>query len=327
MIKSQLRFFVSIGIIVILTASGCSLLPGKATPPPLPPTADAPAGDVPSAPNPALIQHLTKPTSGNKAVANAHDNDESATFAEKSVRSGDEFRINRFERPFTATDMNYLPHIDIVGMSMTQDDEWFYVQIKVVGLDAQTGNLSGLYGVEFDLNVDGKTEILVLAQGPLGKDWTTDGVTVYADTNGDIGGLSSKPDDIYTGNGYETILFDSGVGQDPDAAWARSNSDNFVVELAFKKELMKDYPTWMWNPLASDHKLDPTTFYYNDTLTEARAGSPTKGNVNYPLKELAGFDNTCRVPANFEPNGSEPMGCGVSKQNDVEFTPGSGYPQ
>jgi hypothetical protein len=100
------------------------------------------------------------PGSSSDAVANAHDNDESKSFEERNVLVGDEFRINRFERPFTADTMEYLPQIDIVGMSMTQDENWYYVQIKVVGADPATGELSGLYGVEFDLNVDGKTESL-----------------------------------------------------------------------------------------------------------------------------------------------------------------------
>jgi hypothetical protein len=262
-------------------------------------------------------------------IANAHDNEESATSDQKTVQNGDEFRINRFERPFTANDMEYLPQVDIVGMSMSKDDTWYYVQIKVAGVDPATGELNGTYGVEFDLNVDGKTEILLLAKGPNSSEWTTDGVSAYVDNNGDIGGVSSRPDDIYTGNGYETLVFDSGKGEDPDAAWVRSSKDNSVIEIAFKQETLRDFPKWMWSVFASANPVDPAKFYFNDTYTEARAGSPIRGNENYPLKELAGFDNTCRVPANFEATGSEPMGCQVGKpQEDLEFTPGTGgYPQ
>jgi hypothetical protein len=323
-------FFVSLTMLVVFAATACGLpaLPGSApatqpaTQPPaaVPPTT---AAEQPS-PAPAAIQHVIQPGSGVTAIANAHDNDESTTFAEKTIRGGDEFRINRFERPFTAPDMEYLPQIDIVGMSMTKDDTFYYVQIKLAGVNPATGELDGIYGVEFDLNIDGKTEVMILAQGPFTSEWTTNGVTVYADKNGDIGGTSSKPDDIYAGNGYETILFDSGKGEDPDFAWARGSSGNGVVELAFKIEGLKDYKTWMWNPLASANPLDPTKFYFNDTLTEQRAGSPVKGE-NYPVKELAGFDNTCRVPAGFEATGSEPMGCSVQgPQKDLDF---SGYPQ
>ena len=259
----------------------------------------------------------------------------SKNFEERNVQSGDEFRINRFERPFTAETMDYLPHIDIVGMSMTEDADWYYIQIKVVGTDPATGELSGLYGVEFDLTLDGKTEFLFLAQGPVGSEWTAQGVSMHADLNGDIGGTSSRPDDIYSGDGYETKVYDSGQvlvadqGGDPDLGWVRGSTQTNVVEIALKKAVLKDYPKWLWNPLASAYPLDPTKFYFNDTFTLERAGSPTKGEF-YPLKELAGFDNTCRVPAGFQPDGSEPLGCSVAvqKQRDLEFAaPGSGYPQ
>ncbi len=320
MYRTRVKLFISLGIIVIFTAT-CGFPSAQATDTPPPPT-------FPPEPSPVVIQHLTHPEAGVEAIANAHDNEESETFTEKSARNGDEFRINRFERPFTANDMEYLPHIDIVGMSMTKDDTWYYVQIKLAGVDPQTGEMSGIYGVEFDLNIDGKTEILLLANGPLGPDWTTDGVTAYVDNNGDIGGVSSRPDDIYTGNGYETIVFDSGQGDDPDAVWARASKDNAIVEIAFKQETLRDFPKWMWNPLASANPLDPTKFYFNDTFTEERAGSANRGSEYYPVKELAAFDNTCRVPANFEATGSEPMGCQVAQQEDLDFEQGGagGYP-
>lgn len=332
MSKSHMMSFVSLIVIMSFLITSCGLpIPGgggSATEPPTQAPQEAPAtSTTASEPGPAAIQHVMQPGSGSTQIANAHDNEESKSFSEKSVRAGDDFRINRFERPFTANDMEYLPHIDIVGMSMTKDDTWYYVQIKLAGADPATNEMSGIYGVEFDLNVDGKTEILLMAQGPIGKDWTTNGVTVYVDNNGDIGGVSSRPDDIYTGNGYETIIFDSGKGDDPDAAWARANPENGIVEIAFKQATLRDFPKWMWNPLASAYPLDPTKFYFNDTFTLERAGSPVKGD-NYPLKALAGFDNTCRVPANFQPTGKEPMGCQIdTNQEDIPFTPGTGgYP-
>jgi hypothetical protein len=315
---------VSLAGVIALTATSCGLpsIPGVS--PTDPPPTVIPTFTIVPEPSPVVIQHLVQPSAGSEAIANAHDNEESETYEEKTIRAGDDFRINRFERPFTTPDMVYLPHIDIVGMGMTRDDTWYYVQIKLAGADPN-GELSGIYGVEYDLNVDGKTEILLMVQGPLGPEWTTDGVTAYADTNGDIGGISSRPDDIYTGNGYETIIFDSGQGDDPDAAWARANAANGIVEIAFKQETLRDFPKWMWNVFASGNPVDPTMFYFNDTLTLERAGSPVKGEY-YPVKELAAFDNTCRVPAGFQATGSEPMGCQVviEKQEDLDF---EGYPQ
>lgn len=331
--NARVRFLFSMAMITIL-ATGCGLpVPGGGggdAPAQEPPAATLPPAEPTSPPTSTAIPHLMTPGSSSDAVANAHDNDESKNFDQRNVLVGDEFRLNRFERPFTAETMEYLPHIDIVGMSMTQDDTWYYVQIKLVGTDPATGELSGQYGVELDLNVDGKTEVMALANGPIGPAWTAEGVALYADLNGDIGGTSSRPDDIYSGDGYETKVYEggqtlynaSGGETDPDLVWVRGSTTTNVVEIALKKAVFKDYPTWMWNPLASATPLDPSLFYFNDTFTEARAGSPKKGE-NYPLKELAGFDNTCRVTAGFDAKGDEPMGCAVDKQSDLNFEKGA----
>ncbi|HET6846088.1 MAG TPA: hypothetical protein VFH29_04595 [Anaerolineales bacterium] len=336
--NARVKFLLSLALMTILITSGCGLpVPGAggggggATAEQ--PAATLPPADTAAPPTSTAIPHLATPGAGSKAIANAHDNDECKTPDTKSVTVGDEFRINRFERPFTAKDMQYLPQIDIVGMSMTQDDTWYYIQMKMCGKDPATGTMSGNYGAEFDLNVDGKTEVLVLANGPIGTDWSANGVAIYADLNGDIGGASSRPDDIYTGNGYETKVYESGQtlytgggdAADPDLAWARASADTATVELAIKKTVLKDYKKWMWNPLASAYPLDPTKMYFNDTFTAERAGSARKGDANYPLNELAGFDNSCRLPANFDAKGDEPMGCNVSKQQkDIEFGGGGG---
>jgi len=325
MSRTNVKLLFSLAVIVVLTV-GCGL-PTRAPEPTQPPAAAPTLPEALSTPTSEATQvvHVMKPTAGGTAVANAHDNEECTNSDQKNVQAGDEFRINRFERPFTANDMEYLPQVDIVGMSMTKDADWYYLQIKLCGKNPTTGELDGIYGAEFDLDIKGKTQVLVLAQGPLPKEWTQTGVTVYADLNGDIGGASSRPDDIYTGNGYETKVFDAGTGEDPDLAWAHANPDSGIVEIAFKQSVLKDYQKWMWNPLASAYPLDPTKFYFNDTISEERAGSPTKGEF-YPLKELAGFDNTCRVPANFDAKGNEPMGCQVSTQTDLNFDKGGGYP-
>ncbi len=114
---------------------------------------------------PAIVHSLV-PNAGNVQVSNAHDNEESTTFDEKSVRGGDEFINNHFERPFTAHDMAYLPYIDIVDAAMTKDDNFYYVQIKLAGVDSASGGVKGYYGAEFDLDKDGRTEFLILGKAP-----------------------------------------------------------------------------------------------------------------------------------------------------------------
>jgi hypothetical protein len=306
-----------LGIAMLLQACGLPAIGAS-------PTATQPPLALTQPPAQPAVVHSVIPSTGTDQVSSAHDNEESTTFADKSVRGGDEFRINRFERPFTAGDMTYLPYIDIVDIGMSKDTNFYYVQIKLAGVDPDTKGVKGYYGVEFDLNKDGKTETLVLAKAPTGPDWTTDGVQVFVDSNGDIGGLSSKPDAVYAGNGYETKVFDSGNGSDPDLAWARFiNNSSPVVEIAFKKSALKDIPNFMFSVLASGNQVDPTKMYYNDTISEQNAGSPIKGNKYYPLKELSAYDNTCRLPAGFQPDGTEPYGCSVGGPNgDIQFVPG-----
>ena len=53
----------------------------------------------PSASAPTDIQHKITPGSGSEQLASAHDNDESINFKNKDVQSGDQFNINRYERP------------------------------------------------------------------------------------------------------------------------------------------------------------------------------------------------------------------------------------
>lgn len=321
--KSKSVLFFTRFMVVALLLQGCGLpsLGSNSTPTV---AATEPPLALTQPPAQPVIVHSLIPNTGTEQVSNAHDNEESATFDEKTVRGGDDFRINRFERPFTSVDMAYLPYVDVVDVGMTKDDNFYYVQIKLSGVDATTNGVKGFYGVEFDLDKDGKTETLVLAQAPAGSEWTTDGVKVFVDDNGDIGGLSSRPDDVYAGDGYETTVFDAGNGSDPDLAWARFlNNSAPVVEIAFKKEALKDVPNFMFSVLASDLQLDPTKMYFNDTFSEQRAGSPIKGNEFYPLNELAAFDNTCRLPAGFQPTGAEPYGCSVAgPEGTIDFIPG-----
>lgn len=307
-------------LILILSSIACNMPSGVPTQIPvrveeaatMPPVADT---ETPSpTPAPAPVVHVVSPVSGLYHESTAHDNEESATYDSKNVRFGDVFAANRFERPFTVEDMTYLPYIDIFDFEMTSDSDWYYVDVSMIGPDPVTGSVHGTYGVEFDLDVDGRAEILLLVENP-GSSWSTDHVKVYLDGNGDVGGAQSLPDIGYTGNGFETLIFDSGNGEDPDLAWAQSVvKTRGAVKFAFKKSLLRNYHTFMWSVFASKEPVDPGKFYFNDYYSEAAAGSPDKKSDFYPIKDIAAFDNSCRVPTGFKATGLEPLGCNVSIQ-------------
>ena len=77
---------------------------------------------------------------------------------------------------------------------------------------------------------------------PASTDWSTDGVQVWQDTNHDVGGAAVIVADEHPepGDGYETSVFDSGKGNDPDSAWARiSPTDPNTIQLAVKRSVLQ----------------------------------------------------------------------------------------
>ena len=259
-------------------------------------------------------EKLVKPSSGIDTVARGHDNEESTSFAQKSIKDGELYDKNRFERPFTAKDMTYIPDVDIKDFNMLKDSNFYYAQIILTGLNPQKDNVTGYYGVEMDLNLDGRSDFLIITKSPLTSDWSREGVAAYLDSNGDVGGARpTHADSSYTGDGFDAALYDSGRGPEPDMAWARAvtGPDKAIVEIAFKPSLLQNYQNYknfLFDVMASSTPLDPAKMYYSDSMSQTAAGSPIKGDY-YPLKGLSAFDNTCRIPVGFEATGSEPLGC------------------
>jgi len=73
----------------------------------------------------------------------------------------------------------------------------------------------------------------------------------------------------------------------------------------------------MWSVLSSHTAIDPAKLYYQDYFTAEQAGAANTDDPNYPIKDLAAMDNTCRVPLGFQAIGTEPLGCYV-KGRDIE---------
>ena len=113
--KSKSVLFITKFMIFALLLQACGLPSFGSNPEPTVVIATEPPLVATQPPAQPAIVHSVIPNAGSTQVSNAHDNEESTTFEEKSVRGGDDFRNNRFERPFTSVDMAYLPHIDIVA--------------------------------------------------------------------------------------------------------------------------------------------------------------------------------------------------------------------
>ena len=226
---------------------------------------------------------------------------------QKKAVGGDDYSTNRYERPFTATDMTYLPDVDLTRVEMRIQSPWVYITFEFAGPRAE-GIGQTMYGAEFDTNKDGRGEYLVWGASPPSSAWTTDGVEVLQDTNGDVGGptpqVTNAPWNL--GDGYDKKLVSSGQGADPDLAWIRQIEGGAKVQLAFKYSAIGNAPQFLWNGLADAGVRNPKWFDYNDHFTQADAGSPYPVQTTlYPLKELYALDNTCRDAYGFTPTGTE----------------------
>ncbi len=282
-----------------------------------PPQATATSAPPPPAPaSPQQPQHANIPGDLPPGKSDVHAADHVIQDMATKQRAfvGDRFTNGRFERPINANTMDvYFPYLDLTEVAFyTSDATWVYSVISVAGRDAK-GALAGKYALELDLNQDGRGEFLILVSQPASTEWSTQGVQIYRDANGDLGGVRPVLADSAGagGDGYETLIFDQGQGDDPDAAWVRlSPNDANSFQVAFKKSLLggeKTYLVGVW--AASD--LNPALFDLNDHFTHEQAGDALDSLAFYPIKGLSQLDNTCRVAIGFNPSGKEPGVCPV----------------
>ena len=328
-----------LGIAVLLASSlACNLTPATpgSTPNSAPnnapstaatnPATEAPAATVAATSQPSatlentatatstpIVHVMTPGEPPTAAISALSDSNSSLTASSNRANGGDNFSVNLFERPFSSTAMAYFPDQDILSAKLMSDSTWVYITISLEGQNSAGGLLAD-YGAELDLNLDGRGDLLVMAAKP-GNAWSTDGVHVWTDSNNDVGAAHPiQSDPPSNTDGYNTVVFNQGVGSDPDAAWARiSPTDPKSVQIAFKNSLTKNAGSYMWGAWAMDDSmLHPDWFDFNDHFSLAQAGSPLiEDTQNYPLKALAEVDNTCRWVVGFTPTGNEPGICPV----------------
>ena len=276
--------------------------------PVLPPTAE---------PEPEIV-HVAIPAQGNEKQQTIHDQVSQETAPQKRAYGGDEYANGRYERPFTAEEMEYLPFIDIVRTDLIRDEEggWLYADILVVESSSKAGERKVIYGIELDSDLDGRGDVLILADAPESSDWTTDGVRVWQDVNANLGAAKPmQPDAPVQDDGYELLIFDEGKGDDADLAWVRlSPEEPNRIDIAFKLDLVdigEEYYFFLWGAWTFVDDAHPDWFDHHDRFTLEEAGSPLKDNAAYPLKAFFGADNTCRALSGLTPTGQLPGMCPV----------------
>jgi hypothetical protein len=216
--------------------------------------------------------------------------------------TGDHFTEGMFERPYTVND-DYYPYLDIREVSYYDTDPtWMYVVVGMVDTD-ENNTLPGKYGLEIDVDLTGKGTWLILVDNLASTEWTTNGIQVWKDANGDVGGAKPMVTETgaESGDGYETMVFDQGAGDDPDLAWVRLSADDpKVFEIAFKKSMVRT-DKYLISAWAGTSQLDRTQFDINDHMTHEQAGAMNPEIADFfPIKGLSELDNTCRFEIGFD---------------------------
>jgi hypothetical protein len=301
-------------MVVLIFVLACNLpgsAPADATPfaaEELPISATSTEAVSPTLTSTPVINHLVTPSTSPPAGPLVYDVESSLTAPEKRAPYGDSYDINRLERPFLQ-DMTYVSDLDIVTYAVSQDADWYYVSIELIGTDPN--NAMGInYAVELDTNHDGFGDHIVWATPPYIPTWDTLPVKIYSDKNHNTGGLSAEKSDApLAADGYETLTFNGGVDDaDPDMAWVRINAGRqATVQFAFKKSWSGT--VFMLGVVADSGLQDVTKLDYVDRFTEEEAGSPIKDKETYPLSSLFAVDNACREAFGFKPTGYEPQLC------------------
>lgn len=304
MMKKQLP----IVAILILMAQACNL-PITITPNvTITPTAEAPTL-IPVVMDTPTNQYETIPVSASPNARPYPDVISADTAPEKRAPYGDSYELNRLERPFLQ-DMTYIPDLDVTSLSISEDADWYYISMGLVGKNPN--NSIGInYGVEIDKNLDGFGDYLLLAQPPYSEEWTATNAEIYEDTNRDTAGTSATRSDApFSGNGYDKLIHNvnQNIGDDIDLLWVRISTGQYdTVQFAIKKPWAGS--TFMFGVFADAGLKDISQLDYVDVFSEREAGSPVRSNSYYPLKALFAIDNTCLQAFGFTPTRFEPKIC------------------
>ena len=246
------------------------------------------------------------PAEVGESIQGLDDVDSNLFAAKKSVGNGDNFLDGLYERPFTAGEMVYQPDVDIIYVSLSMDEEFYYFTISLFGFDPSSNALNGAYGIEFDVDKDGRGDYLIWVESVASLNWTLENVFIYADEDKDLGAsrpFSAEPEE--TSSGYEKILFSEDRNDTPDAyAYVRLQPNGEpAVQFAIPKSVLADAQEFLWSAYADAGVRNPALFEYNDSFMLVDAGSPNAQDKYYPLKALHSFDSTCRKPFGFNASG------------------------
>lgn len=299
-----------------------SQLAAAATPRPLTPSATprvVNAGEPPGEGTPRAILSPAPDRPGEPPPYASRVTDlSSAPLAGQARTNADHFDANLMERPLSAEELSYLGYLDIApGAVIAFDDTWLYATISLIAPPPKEAVVN--YGIEIDLNFDGRGDWFILTSNPPGATWETGSAKAYLDNNRDVGGRTPMKADDQPGDGYEVLAYGPGVGQDPEALWSRRSPANPAdIQIAFKRAIVGGVLHFAWSAWADAGPMRPEWFDYNDHFSIEQAGSPLIYSRHYPPRDLIMVDNTCRAALGSAPAGFIP---GLCRQAFPTVTP------
>ncbi|MBN2501337.1 MAG: hypothetical protein JXB38_11210 [Anaerolineales bacterium] len=283
----------------------------EATEPAAPPTTEAPTQTEAATEEPTVeaaapeIEHSMMPESGvyfgKQFIFECNTGYNFASSAAYRIpRACDSWRNNLLERPISQDLLTFYPYLDILSAMAGYDPDWYFVSFTLFDNSNPTDGTPFYYFVELDQNLDGRGDFLIVAENlAFNKtDWTVDGLQVWQDTNKDVGSFNAVFADAQkVGDGYDTLIFDQGIGDDPDLAWVRRNpTQGAQVEFAVKRSLLADRRSLLWWVGALQGTLSPAAF----DLVDGQADADFFGvdtTCGWPLGvDGIGYPKQCYVP-------------------------------
>jgi hypothetical protein len=312
------KIYVRAAVILLTLLTGCSPIlaqremmanqkPTQNTTPARPAATAAVTPTIKGTPRSGASLIETRPGSPHGSPQVIHDQVCRQTAAEKKAPGGDEFTTGRFERPFDQN-MNYLPALDIQRAELYRPENgWAYVSIILEDAPAPS---PAVYGIELDLNIDGRGEYLIQFPAPSTPDWSESGIKMWWDSDGDVGGQVINRSDPkgYKGSGFEALKIDSVAGKNKGKVWTRL-IDNGIQAAVHEELLGGKGGKFTWQPFSEGQPFSSSQYDLNDYYPPSKAGSSIVGDMDYPLKELFAIDNTCKGLSGLTPSGAEQGVC------------------
>jgi len=248
------------------------------------------AGDQATEPVPGELGELGEPGEAIVIVEDTRSDEENGNWMAQYIIGGvwaDTWFVNQYERPFSAYDMVYQPHLDIQAARIRPAGDWTVFEVQSVG---PTASERVYISLELDTDLDNRPDFLILTRALEETTWNDLMITILVDPSRDAGGNRPRLAEPYEDNwnGFEES-YDSEISQ---AYVRRSPDSEAAYQIAVSKELLKGN-RFIWRVWLEGEIFHPGWVEYNDRISLAKAGSPYLYSPNYPLKALASLDNTC----------------------------------